>query len=69
MTVQPMLSIIAVILFVIGIAGNGFEMRKIRMSTRDEDITSRKAFFSKRNFKWYALVVIAIGLWAMSNSY
>jgi len=69
MAQQPILSIIAIALFVIGIAGNGFEMRKIHMSARDEDITSRKAFFSKRNFKWYALIVIALGLWALSNSY
>ena len=66
---QPVLSIVAIALFVIGITGNGFEMRKIRMSTRDEEITARRAFFSKRNFKWYAIIGVALGLWALSNSY
>lgn len=65
---QPMLSFVAVALFVIGIAGNGFEMRKIRMSS-GEMPNSKNVFLDRRNFKWYALIGIALGLWAAGRLY
>lgn len=65
---QPILSFVSVALFVIGIAGNGFEMRKIRMSTEGMP-NSKNVFSDKRNFKWYALIGIALVLWAINGSY
>ena len=65
---QPVLSFIAVALFVIGIVGNGFEMRKIRMST-EVNVVPKNVFLDKRNYKWYALIGIALALWALSNTY
>jgi hypothetical protein len=65
---QPVLSFVSVALFVIGIAGNGFEMRKIRMST-EGTVVSKNVFLDKRNLKWYALIGIALVLWAVNGSY
>jgi hypothetical protein len=65
---QPVLSFVSVALFVIGIVGNGFEMRKIRMST-EGTVNSKNVFLDKRNLKWYALIGIALVLWAINGSY
>ena len=69
MVTQPILSIISVALFVIGIVGNGFEMRKIRLSLPEGQISSKNVFQDKRNFKWYALIGIALVLWAINGTY
>jgi hypothetical protein len=58
---EPALSFAAVALVVIGLVGQGFEMKKIRASAKtDEQLSSPNVFTDKRNFKWYA--VIAAGL-------
>ena len=69
MSLQPILSFASVALFVIGIVGNGFEMRKIRMSTTEGQLVPKNAFLDKRNFKWYVLIVIALILWAINGTY
>ncbi|MGB9124249.1 MAG: hypothetical protein WCC55_01695 [Nitrosotalea sp.] len=69
MTPQHVLSIISIALFVIGLIGNGFEMRKIRLATPEGQLAPKNAFLDKRNFKWYALIGIALVLWAVSGSY
>ena len=70
MAQQPILSFVAVALLVIGLVGNGFEMRRIRLSTiRDEELTSKNVFLNKRNLKWYILISIAIMLWALNSIY
>ena len=69
MTPQPVLSIISVALFVIGIVGNGFEMRKIRMSIPEGQLDSKNVFLDKRNFKWYGVIGIALVLWAINGAY
>ena len=67
---QPILSFVAVALLIIGLVGNGFEMRKIRLSTtRDEELASPNVFLNKRNTKWYVLIGIAIVLWAINGAY
>ena len=67
---QAILSFVAVALLAIGLVGNGFEMRKIRLSiTRDEELASKNVFLSKRNIKWYVLIGIAIVLWAINGVY
>ena len=49
---------------VVGLVGQAFEMRKIRLSTyKDEDLGSTNIFMNKKNFKWYALLGIGIILW------
>jgi len=47
-----------------GLFGQGFEMRKIRISTkRDEELGSSRIFTDKRNFKWYILIGACFVLW------
>ncbi len=54
----------AIVLLVIGLVGQAFEMRKIRMTTyKDEELASANIFMNKKNFKWYALLGIGIILW------
>ena len=49
---------------VIGLVGQAFEMRKIRLTTtKDGELGSANIFMNKKNFKWYALLGIGIVLW------
>jgi len=55
---------IAITLLVIGLVGQAFEMRKIRMNTsKDDELASANIFINKKNFKWYAVIGIGIILW------
>ena len=48
----------------VGLIGQGFEMRKIRVSTkRDEELGSTRIFTNKRNLKWYILIGVGFVLW------
>lgn len=59
---------IAIALLVVGLVGQGFEMRKIRHSIyKDEDLGSSKIFADKRNFKWYVMIGIGIVLWLIAE--
>ena len=58
------LGIPAILLLIIGLVGQGFEMRKIRHTVyRDEEMGSPNVFLNKRNFKWYVLIGLGIVLW------
>ena len=49
---------------VIGLLGQAFEMRKIRLTTyNDENPSPANIFLNKKNFKWYALLGIGIVFW------
>ncbi|MDE1725566.1 MAG: hypothetical protein KGH76_06695 [Thaumarchaeota archaeon] len=61
------LSFVSIALFVIGIVGNGFEMKKIRIFSGSTE--PKNVFLDKRNFKWYALIGIALVLWTVNGSY
>ncbi|MCJ8305925.1 MAG: hypothetical protein HRU07_02630 [Nitrosopumilus sp.] len=55
---------IAIALLVIGLVGQAFEMRKIRLiTTKDDELASANIFTNKKNFKWYAVIGIGIVLW------
>ncbi|MDE1763677.1 MAG: hypothetical protein KGH88_05480 [Thaumarchaeota archaeon] len=63
-------SFAAAALLVIGLAGNGFEMRRARLSAlRDEEMATKTVFASKGNFKWYACIGAALVLMAIGSSY
>lgn len=52
----------------IGLIGQAFEMRKIRMRVyRDEELGSANIFMNKKNFKWYAILGIGIILWIIAE--
>ncbi len=58
------LGFIAIILLVVGLVGQAFEMRKIRKSTyRNDELASPNIFMNKKNFKWYAIIGIGIVIW------
>jgi hypothetical protein len=53
---------------VIGLIGQAFEMRKIRLTTyKDEDLGSANIFMNRKNFKWYAILGIGIVLWIIAE--
>jgi hypothetical protein len=61
---EPFLGFAGIILLVIGLVGQAFEMRKIRLTTsKDGDLGSVNIFMNKKNYKWYALLGIGIVLW------
>ncbi len=67
---EPILSFTAVALLVIGLIGQGFELRKIKASiTRDEDLTSKNMFTNKRNFKWYVIIGAGLVLWYAGSQF
>jgi hypothetical protein len=53
----------AIALLIIGLVGQAFEMRKIRLTSKDEELASASIFANKKNFKWYAILGIGILLW------
>lgn len=55
---------LAIGLVTFGLIGQGFEIRKIRVSIKhDEELSSARIFTNKRNYKWYILIGIGIVLW------
>jgi len=62
---EPFLGFAGIILLVIGLVGQAFEMRKIRLT--DEDLGSVNIFMNKKNYKWYALLGIGIVLWYVAE--
>jgi hypothetical protein len=58
----------AIALLIIGLIGQAFEMRKIRLSTyRDDELASSNIFLNKKNFKWYAIIGVGMILWYVSE--
>ena len=65
---EQALPFVAVALLVLGLIGQGFEMRKIRFSiTKDEDLSSKNIFLHKRNLRWYLLIAAGLVIWAVSS--
>lgn len=53
---------------VIGLVGQGFEMRNIRLTSyKDEEMGSPSIFTNKKNFKWYALICAGIICWFIAE--
>lgn len=58
----------AIALLIVGLVGQAFEMRKIRLDTyRDDELASSNIFLNKKNFKWYAIIGAGIILWYVSE--
>ena len=58
---------LGIALLVIGLIGQAFEMRKIRLSSTDEDLGSANIFANKKNFKWYAIISAGIIFWFVAE--
>ena len=55
---------VAILLLVVGLIGQAFEMRNIRQTTyKDEQLGSPVIFTNKKNFKWYGILGVGIILW------
>ena len=62
------LGFIGIILLIIGLVGQAFEMRKIRLSTyQNDELASPNIFMKKSNFKWYAIIGIGIIFWYVAE--
>jgi len=58
----------AIALLIIGLIGQAFEMRKIRLDTyRDDELASSNIFLNKKNFKWYAIIGAGMIFWYVSE--
>ena len=57
------LAVIATALLIIGLTGQGFEMRKMK----NVEPTTQNVFLSRRNIKWYVIIVVAIIFWTISE--
>ena len=59
---------VGIVFLIIGLIGQAFEMRKIRLTVyRDEELGSANIFMNKKNLKWYAILGIGIVLWMMAE--
>ena len=58
----------AIALLIVGLVGQAFEMRKIRLATyKDEELASANIFLNKKNFKWYAIIGAGMVLWYVAE--
>ena len=62
------LGFVSIVLLVIGLVGQAFEMRSIRLTTyQHTDLSSANIFMNKKNFKWYAVLGVGIILWYIAE--
>ena len=58
----------AIILLIVGLVGQAFEMRKIRITSQSNgELASPNIFMNKRNFKWYVILGVGIALWYLAE--
>jgi hypothetical protein len=58
------LGLIGIILLTLGLIGQAFQMRKIRLTNcPNGELASPNVFMNKSNFKWYAIIGIGITCW------
>ena len=58
------LGFIGIILLTIGLIGQAFQMRKIRLTNYSNgELASPNIFMNKSNFKWYVVIGICITCW------
>lgn len=48
---------------VVGLVGQGFELRRLRRAEYGDEIGSPNLFTDRRNIKWYALIGAGIAMW------
>lgn len=62
-----LLGVPAIILLIVGLVGQAFEMRKIKLATYQDELGSPNIFTDRRNFKWYGLIGLGILLWYVAE--
>ena len=48
---------------VVGLVGQGFELRRLRRAEYGDEMGSPNLFTDRRNIKWYALIGAGIVMW------
>lgn len=62
------LGFFGIVLLVLGLVGQAFEMRKIRLAEySDKELGSPTIFTNKKNFKWYAIIGAGIICWFIAE--
>jgi hypothetical protein len=64
---QWILGFIAIALLIVGLVGQAFEMRKIRLATYGDELASPNIFLNKKNFKWYTIIGAGMILWYLAE--
>lgn len=62
-SMEWVLGFIAIALLIVGLVGQAFEMKKIRLATYRDELASANIFLNKKNFKWYAIIGAGMILW------
>jgi hypothetical protein len=57
----------AIVLLVVGLIGQAFELRKIRVDTTQDQLGSANIFLNKKNFKWYAIIIVGMIIWYIAE--
>lgn len=66
-SMEWVLGFIAIALLIVGLVGQAFEMKKIRLATNRDELASANIFLNKKNFKWYAIIGAGMILWYASE--
>lgn len=66
-SMEWVLGFIAIALLIVGLVGQAFEMKKIRLATNRDELASANIFLNKKNFKWYAIIGAGMILWYVSE--
>jgi len=61
------LGMIAIVLLVVGLVGQAFEMRRIRKAEYGDDMGTPNIFTKRENLKWYAVIGTGIVLWYVAE--
>ena len=65
---EPIIAFTSIALLIVGLVGQGFEMRKIKQSIlKENDNVSENIFLDRRNIKWYVIIGAGIALWYVSS--
>lgn len=62
-----MLGFSAIVLLIIGLIGQAFELRKIRIDSTQDQLGSANIFLNKKNFKWYAIIIVGMIIWYIAE--
>jgi len=57
----------AIILLIMGLVGQAFELRKIRIDSTQDQLGSANIFLNKKNFKWYAIIIVGMIIWYVAE--
>lgn len=65
------LGFVAIVMLTVGLVGQAFEMRKIRLADEQQYADSENnpvnIFVNKRNFKWYVIIGLGILFWYIAE--